>query len=301
MDRVISTVTGIQREVADIHLNPEDHGVSAEVIQKDRGKDYTTAVDRKVEEFQRRRLNQEFPEIGFLGEESGGDSDKRYIWIVDPTDGTAVYATGGTYYSNSTALIDREKQTVPFGSVFQSATGKQFVRSEGKIWISEPITDKGGTQRTIERKPVPSTSEGAPELLGCAFGTSKHYSLIPGIQQALEGVFEKTENPGLKRRYGMINARPASGSSALFCSDIADGNRHFALLYFQKAWDLAVGALYARDAGCIVTSGDSIETLTEGNLEKQIAGCDKKTLINVGIFANKAIQEAVMSKLEQTL
>ena len=99
----------------------------------------------------------------------------------------------------------------------------------------------------------------------------------------------------------MINAIPAAGSSALFCCDIGAGNRHFALLYFQKAWDLAVGALFARDAKCIVevVDTDMKKIGTCEDLEKVIAGCNKDTSVNVHVFANPDVKEIVMRQLNK--
>jgi fructose-1,6-bisphosphatase/inositol monophosphatase family enzyme len=296
-DKVVDVVTRVQKEAADIHLHPENHVSSTDLILKRGGADFTTQVDIAVEELKKRRLKEEFPDIGFLGEETDADMDGRYIWIDDPTDGTSVYSTAGLYYSTSTALADRKEKTVPFGSVYQPATGRQFLRLKEKVWVSEEVVLRDGKKERIERTPIPSVSAGAPELMGLAYGTSRHYHLMPGIKERLEHFFDPVEYPFLRRSYGMINARPASGSSALFCSDIADGNRHFAIIYFQKAWDLAVGALYARDAGCIVESGDTIQSLTGGNLENQIAKATKDTLVNVGVFANSQVRDIVLERL----
>ncbi|MCX6750719.1 MAG: hypothetical protein NTZ83_04635 [Candidatus Pacearchaeota archaeon] len=214
---------------------------------------------------------------------------------MDPTDGTAVYSTDWIYYSDSIALADRETKSVLFGSVYQPTTGRQFLRKNNTLIVKE-IISRNGKNQSVTRSPMASQSKGFPEFMGCAFGTSKYYDKVPGIKDKLKKIFDKTLIPTLEREYGMIDSRPASGSSALFCCDIADGKRHFALLYFQKAWDLAVGVLYARDAGCIVTCGNSLENIEGGNLEKTIARCTKDTLVNVGVFANPYVQREVMQR-----
>ncbi len=297
--RVIEVVTHSQKQAADIHLHPDRYLASTGIILKDaRGKDYTTQVDRLIEKLQRELLAKEFPQIGFIGEETGSSQNTRFFWIVDPTDGTAVYATGGEYYSNSIALADRETERVLFGSVYQPHTEKQFLRAEGDAWIVEPIVTRDNNVRTIERKPIHSSSKSLPELMGCAYGTSRFYPDAPGLKEKLELVFGKVEFPELKRSYGMINAKPASGSTSLFCCDIADGKRHFIALYFQKAWDLAVGALFARDAGCIVECGSSSQPISGGNLERTIATCTQDTLTNVGVYANQDVRDIVLQRLQ---
>jgi len=297
LNRVADYVTEVQKAAGDIHLNPGKYVPNIGIISKG-DKDYTTAVDIAVEKFQRARLKKAFPDIGFLGEETDNEGEQRFRWIVDPTDGTAVYATGGEYYSNSIALADREAGRVLFGSVWQPSKRRQFLRVNGEVLVREEILGREGKKLQIERVPVPSQSRGLPELMGCSYGTSKYHNRVPGIKEALAGVFDDVEFPELGRNYHLIDSRPASGSSALFLGDIADGNRHFALLYFQKAWDLAVGALFARDAGCAVQCGDAIDKITCGDLETQIARCSKEDLINVAIFANPNVKDIVMERFQ---
>jgi len=289
LSKILAAVTKSQQESSDIHLNPEKYNINSEVIQKS-GKDYTNAVDIAVENFLKARLKREFPEIGFLGEETQVEQGGRYFWIIDPTDGTAVYSTGGEYYSNSIALADRQDKKVIFGSVYQPTRKRQFVRLENEVYISEEIITKQGKKLKIERKLQPSKSKGLPELMGCAILPSKYREKNLKLYEKLAHLFDKIEFPKLERNYGMINAIPASGSSALFCCDIASGNRHFALLYFQKAWDLAAGSLFARDSGCIVEPED---------LEQTIATSAKESLIDVKVFANPYVRDIVMSRLNR--
>ena len=57
--------------------------------------DIVTDVDKESEALIRSLLAREFPDMGFLGEESKGDrADQGYVWIVDPVDGTRNYAVG---------------------------------------------------------------------------------------------------------------------------------------------------------------------------------------------------------------
>ena len=61
------------------------------VSYKRRG-NIVTDVDTEVEDQVRAILEAEYPEMGFLGEESKGASPAEgYVWIVDPLDGTRNY------------------------------------------------------------------------------------------------------------------------------------------------------------------------------------------------------------------
>ena len=133
----------------------------------------------------------------------------------------------------------------------------------------------------------------------CAFGTNKHYDRMPGIKDRLKRIYAKELFPAFKREYGCIEARPGSGSSALYISDIADGRKHAALLFFQAAWDMAAAAPYARDAGCIVKcdtkDNPDIASWNE-DIEAVVSRCGKKDLLNVAVFANEHVEREVLRK-----
>lgn len=58
-------------------------------------KDFLTEVDLASEAVLRRALAASTPEIGFFGEEGGGDALERgRVWVADPLDGTINYAAG---------------------------------------------------------------------------------------------------------------------------------------------------------------------------------------------------------------
>jgi myo-inositol-1(or 4)-monophosphatase len=58
-------------------------------------KDFLTEVDLASEAAIKRALAASTPEIGFFGEEGGGDDLQRgRVWVADPLDGTINYATG---------------------------------------------------------------------------------------------------------------------------------------------------------------------------------------------------------------
>lgn len=57
--------------------------------------DVVSAVDRELEEYIRAELTSHFPDDGFLGEESGSAGlTARFVWVIDPIDGTACFLNG---------------------------------------------------------------------------------------------------------------------------------------------------------------------------------------------------------------
>lgn len=57
--------------------------------------DLVSEADRNVEELIRHLILERFPEDAVIGEESGGDAGQaRFIWVVDPIDGTSNFLSG---------------------------------------------------------------------------------------------------------------------------------------------------------------------------------------------------------------
>jgi myo-inositol-1(or 4)-monophosphatase len=81
-----------------------------------------TEIDIEVEKRMSQMLAQEFPEISFVGEESGGDRTAEKFWLMDPIDGTLHYARGMPFCTSMLALIDRDE--VVFSIIYD------FIRDE---------------------------------------------------------------------------------------------------------------------------------------------------------------------------
>lgn len=65
-----------------------------------------TQADVESEKVIRQILTQQFPDYGFYGEETGGESlEAEYLWLVDPIDGTKSFVLGSPYFSTQIALM----------------------------------------------------------------------------------------------------------------------------------------------------------------------------------------------------
>jgi myo-inositol-1(or 4)-monophosphatase len=70
-------------------------------------KDFLTEVDLASEAAVKRSLAASTPEIGFFGEEGGGDDlSSGRVWVVDPLDGTINYATGSPLCGVMVGLLE---------------------------------------------------------------------------------------------------------------------------------------------------------------------------------------------------
>ncbi|MCH8110011.1 MAG: inositol monophosphatase [Chloroflexi bacterium] len=197
-----------------------------EISEKGPG-DIVTDVDRASEDMIRSMLAEEFPDMGFLGEESSGSqADSGYVWIVDPVDGTRNYALGIPFFSLVVGLaLDGE---VLVGVNYDPMTREMFhaERGKGAFLNDQPIhvSDK-------------------PSLAECIIGMDLGY----GSQGAVNGL-----NVIEAIWPGMYSAR-IMGSAALGLSYAAAGRFD---LYFHHAlspWDQVAGMLLVEEAGGIVT------------------------------------------------
>lgn len=101
-------------------------------------------ADRAVEEALRRRIAEERPGDGVLGEELGGLSgDRRRRWIIDPIDGTRNYVRGIPVYATLLAL-EVEGELV-LGVASAPALGRRWwaARGEGAFADGQAIRVSG--------------------------------------------------------------------------------------------------------------------------------------------------------------
>lgn len=66
-----------------------------------------TVADRLAETVLREKLGAAFPDYGFLGEEfAPHNTDARYVWVVDPIDGTRAFLTGRPSFCTLVGLLE---------------------------------------------------------------------------------------------------------------------------------------------------------------------------------------------------
>jgi len=67
-----------------------------------------TIADRETESAMRAMIAETFPDHGVLGEEHGIErADARYLWVLDPIDGTKRFTTGHAQFGTLIALLDQ--------------------------------------------------------------------------------------------------------------------------------------------------------------------------------------------------
>ena len=108
-----------------------------------------TELDLKTEKFLAERLADVYPDIGFCGEEFGGDDKAERFWLVDPIDGTAHFLRGVPMCTTMIALI--ESGRVVFSAIYDFVNDRIYYaqKGEGAKMNGEPIR--------ISRRPLAAT------------------------------------------------------------------------------------------------------------------------------------------------
>jgi myo-inositol-1(or 4)-monophosphatase len=138
----IDTVLPIVKEIRNIVL--PGYGLANIIDEKSANPaDVVTNFDIKVEEFLKDKLSKAFPEIGFVGEEHGGDRNAERFWIVDPIDGTGYYIRGLPFCTTMFALIEHGIVTFSViydfvaDNIYWAEKGKGAYMNDTKIHVSD--------------------------------------------------------------------------------------------------------------------------------------------------------------------
>jgi inositol-phosphate phosphatase/L-galactose 1-phosphate phosphatase/histidinol-phosphatase len=66
-----------------------------------------TVADREAEAAMRALIEEHFPDHGIVGEEFGAETkDARFVWVLDPIDGTKRFVTGNALFGCLIGLLD---------------------------------------------------------------------------------------------------------------------------------------------------------------------------------------------------
>ena len=106
-----------------------------------------TIADRETEKAMRAVLHDRCPDHGIFGEEHGGQHlDARFVWVLDPIDGTKSFITGFPLFCSLVALLDGGRPIV--GIVDVPAIGERYTAAvgAGASFDGEPIRTSGCEQ-----------------------------------------------------------------------------------------------------------------------------------------------------------
>lgn len=222
------------------------------------------ACQKKIVEI----ISKAFPEHGFLAEESqtGIKKDGRYLWVIDPIDGTTNYAHTFAHSAVSVALTDGGRPVM--GAVMDIFKGELFTAVKGK-----------GARLNGKKIHVSKTAKLQDSLLITGFP----YDRTP-IKKVHVPIFTDF----------LFNCHDVrrTGSAALDCCWTACGRADGYWEFSINPWDCCAGALIVQEAGGKVTDfkGKAFSKLekygaeflaSNGKIHKEMLGIINKTLGNL--------------------
>ena len=122
-----------------------------------------TTADKTAEQILRAALSKAFPYHGLLGEELPAENtDARYVWVIDPIDGTRAFITGRPSFCTLLGLLEDGEPIL--GIIDQPITGERWIGGrETGAKFRNPLGGKIGT-RPIKTLPEAELSSTAPEM-----------------------------------------------------------------------------------------------------------------------------------------
>lgn len=216
----LTTAVEAVRRASDLIRSRAWHSV------KDKGdRDLATDLDRAVEDTVREFLSAEAPEVGFLGEETGGGNKGRH-WVLDPIDGTSNFVRAVPLYAVSLALTDDDATLL--GVIDLPELGERYT-----------AVVSGGAHR--DQEPI------------AASGTAQLAAAIISAGDGLLGPAQDADRLDLTRALiGKVERVRMLGSACVDLAWVACGRLDAAILPSNKPWDTAAGVLIAREAGAVV-------------------------------------------------
>lgn len=145
-----------------------------------------TKLDREVEQMIRQAIRRHFPDHGIIGEEYGSEySDRDFVWVIDPIDGTKAFLCGIPLFTSLVALIYQGQPIL--GMIDQAILGE--------TWVA--MVDNGCF---FNRQPLPRRDKSPSPPLN----TAKLFCTSPAmlVNQKLQQQFQTISQACSFVRYG---------------------------------------------------------------------------------------------------
>ncbi len=184
-----------------------------------------TSADLAVNQVLQSRLASEFPQDGWLSEESPDDLDrleKRRVWVIDPIDGTRAFISCEPEFCISVALIEQGQPVV--AGIFNPSTDELFTATRG-----------GGLRLNDEPVIPPVARKDRPPVI----------ALNPWERRI--GRFTSLEPSA--------NNRPIRSIAWVLALAATGRIEAVATLEPENEWDVAAGALLITEAGGTISDG----------------------------------------------
>ncbi|BCV66137.1 inositol monophosphatase [Shewanella carassii] len=220
--------------------------------------DFVTSVDKEAEAAIIYQIRKSYPDHSIVGEENGENrgTNKDYLWIVDPLDGTNNFVKGLPHFAVSIAMQYKGKTEVAV--VYDPVRDELFSAVRGK-----------GAKLNDFRIRVNNVNDLNSSLVATGFPfKARQYT------ETYMKLFTET--------FSVCADLRRAGSAALDLAYVAAGRVDAFFELGLKPWDIAAGDLIVREAGGTVTDfSGGHNYLLSGHI---VAGAPKATSLLVKRF-----------------
>lgn len=225
----LAAVADLVRRVAAEIVTPRFRALTAGDVSEKSPGELVTVVDREAEAALTDGLRALTPDAAIVGEEAacadptllGALAGGGLVWLVDPLDGTAGFASGSVDHAVMVALVDAGSTVAAV--IYQPQHDRTYVAELGS----------GAYENGVRLVRSPPASDLA-ELRG---GVMRRF-LDAETSAAIE-----------RNAHRFADLTPGSGCAGVEYPLIATGRRDFLLFWRTLPWDHAAGALIVGEAG----------------------------------------------------
>ena len=223
--------------------------------------DFVTNADKEIEAYIKSMLSEEFPEIGFLAEESGSSKgNSELLWIIDPIDGTNNYINGIPFFCTSIALARNDEPIL--GVIYEPNRNELFYAAEGSGAFLNGKNIRVSNRDSLDKAIIALSFPSSNKAQGMAY--FNHFSF--------------------KYLYKNTRAIRKLGAAALELAYVASGRIDAFFRRNIKPWDAAAAAAIVREAHGKVTNQfgerwkihDRFILATNGLLHKELLALLKR-------------------------
>jgi myo-inositol-1(or 4)-monophosphatase len=189
--------------------------------------DIVTSADKEVEDMYREEIKKQFPDHGIIGEEGTSiGTDREFLWIFDPLDGTKNFSTENPFFCTMICLLKNKEPVV--SAIYAPITDDLYhaVKGKGAFKNGSPI----------------------------------HVSSVDSIKKSMLFYCHAADEESIKNaeRYVVRLKILSRDAARLRCAGlemalVAKGLCEAYLMNKLPLWDMAAGSLLVREAGGKVT------------------------------------------------
>jgi myo-inositol-1(or 4)-monophosphatase len=226
MSDFLETAIRAAKEAGDLLMRMQNEHL---VIEKKGEVNLVTRADRDSEALIRRIIAESYPDHDFRAEEGTEASHKsKFLWLVDPLDGTTNYAHRFPVWCISICLLEHRNPIA--GCVYNPHDDELFTAEKGR-----------GAFLNGDKIAPSRTSKLSEALLATGFPYDIRETSSNNIKEFSRFALE-------------AQAIRRAGSAALDFAYLACGRFDGYWEFKLSPWDIAAGSLLAGEAGCKVTN-----------------------------------------------